>query len=362
MSIAALALIVLATALTVHVATPIVRHYALRIGAVQHGGTSHGRGTRAHDGAIPNVGGIAIFTGVALILAFSVIVFPSVRIAEDAPYLLPIVFGGIVMWFIGLLDDVRELSALVRFAVQIAVAVYLSFSGIGIHFVTAFTSSGEYVYIPAALGTIITVLWIVGFTNAFNFIDGLDGLSSGIAVIGAMTLLTVALGFPERGIAVLLFAIIAGAATGFLRHNSAPARIIMGDSGAYLLGYLLSVVSIVGAVKVTAVVSLFVPVVVLGLPVLNMTQVTFRRIKRGRNPGEASNDHLHDMLRKRSGSRRFPVFVLWGAASALAFVGLLLAGISVLQALLTIAIIALLLGVPTVLRAREARAEGKADE
>lgn len=359
MSLAVLALIVLTTALTVHFATPIVRRLALRIGAVQQGGTSHGRGTRAHDGALPNVGGIAILIGIAVASILAVALIPGVRTAEDAPYLLPIMIGAIVMWLIGLLDDMRELSALVRFAVQIAVAVYLSLNGIGIHFVTAFTPAGEYVYIPAAIGTVITVLWIVGFTNAFNFIDGLDGLSSGIAVIGAMTLLTVALGFPERGIAVLLFAIIAGAATGFLRHNSAPARIIMGDSGAYLLGYLLSVASIVGAVKVTAVVSLFVPVIVLGLPVLNMTQVTFRRIKRGRNPGEASNDHLHDMLRERSGSRRFPVFVLWGAASLLAFCGLLLAGISLLQALLTMLLIALLLSVPTIMRAREARTEGK---
>lgn len=348
-------LILFATALAVSVCTPVIRRYAIRINAVQHGGTTHGRGARAHVGALPNVGGIAIFGGSIIVLVLAMWFVPSFSTATDFSQLFPIVLGGIVMWGIGLFDDLFELSALVRFGVQILVALYVSWAGIGIHFVTVLQTPGEYVFIPTWLGTIVTVLWIVGFTNAFNFIDGLDGLSSGVAVIGAVSLLTVSLGFPERGIAVLLFAIIAGAATGFLRHNASPASIIMGDSGAYFLGYLLSVVSIVGAVKVTAAISVFVPLVVLGLPVLNMTQVTLRRLRRGRNPGEASNDHLHDMLRERSGSRRFPVFVLWGTAMVLAFIGLLLASVGLGRALQSMVLIAALLFVPTWLRTVEAR-------
>ena len=348
-------LILFATALAVGALTPPIRRYALRISAVQHGGTTHGRGKRAHTGALPNVGGIAIFGGSILVLVLAMWFVPSFSAATDFSQLFPVVLGAIVMWATGLFDDLFELSALVRFGVQILVALYLAWAGIGIHFVTVLQTPGEYVFIPTWLGTVVTVLWIVGFTNAFNFIDGLDGLSSGIAVIGAVSLLTVSLGFPERGIAVLLFAIIAGAATGFLRHNASPASIIMGDSGAYFLGYLLSVVSIVGAVKVTAAISLFVPVVVLGLPVLNMTQVTLRRLRRGRNPGEASNDHLHDMLRKRSGSRRQPVYVLWGAAMILAFAGLLLARVGLPRALLSMVLITVLLAAPSALRSFEAR-------
>lgn len=359
MSVTLLAiLVIVASATAVSFFTPFVRRFAIRIGAVQLGGTTHGRGQRAHDGELPNVGGIGIFLGLLLAGVIGVLALPFVREADDFAHLMPIAIGAFAMWLIGLLDDLFDVSALIRLIAQTGVATYIALSGIGIHFVTAFSSTGEYVFIPEIIGTVITVGWIVGFTNAFNFIDGLDGLSAGIAVIGAMTLLTVSLGFPDRGITVLLFALIAGAATGFLRHNSAPAKIIMGDSGAYLLGFLLSVVAIVGAVKVTAVVSLFVPVIVLGLPVLNITQVTVRRLRRGRNPGEASNDHLHDMLRQRSGSRRLPVFVLWGAACVLAFVGLVIANVPLTYAFASIGGTVALLIIPAAIRAYESRAQG----
>ncbi len=331
---------------------PKIRDFALKIGAVQHSG-----GRRIHNGSIPNIGGIAIFSGFLLALLLGSILQPNL-LENYRVELLAIVLGAALMTLIGFIDDMWEMSPAARLSAQFVAAGILVVNGVKVDFITNYFSLADtYVYIPETLSILVTLLWVVGFTNAFNFIDGLDGLSSGLATISSLSLLAVALQFPDRGAAILLLVALAGAALGFLRHNYSPAKIIMGDSGAYMLGYVLAAVSILGALKVTATVTVAAPILVLALPVLNITQVTLRRISRGVSPAEAGNDHLHDILRQRSGSKNIAVIILWIVALGLGTLGMMLSNTPPLLIYLTIISTILLIAVVCLWRYLEVRRE-----
>lgn len=302
---------------------PRVRRFALRIHAVQEGGSSHGQGVRQHKGAVPNIGGIAILGGFLLAVLIGSLVAPA-ALDEFRVELLAIALGGALMALVGFIDDMWEVPPTLRLAAQVVAAGILVVNGVRIGFVTNYFGQDGFLFIPETFSILLTILWVVGFTNAFNFIDGLDGLSSGITAIASMSLLAVAVQFADRGAAVLLLAALAGASLGFLRYNFGPATITMGDSGAYMLGYVLAAVSVLGALKVTAAVSVVAPILVLALPVVNITQVTVRRLRRGASPALASNDHIHDILRERSGSKRLTVILLWVATMLLGIIGMLL--------------------------------------
>lgn len=341
-------------ALVVGWAVPRVRDFALRVGAVQEGGSAHGAGVRRHHGRVPNIGGIAIFAGFLAALLVGFVVAPE-RIDAYRVQLLAIVLGGALMTLVGFVDDVWEVAPVVRLATQFAAAGIVVINGVTIDFITNYFGAVPFLFFPEALAVAVTLLWIVGFTNAFNFIDGLDGLSSGIAAIASLSLLAVALQFPDRGASVLLLAAVAGSALGFLRHNSNPATITMGDSGAYFLGYLLATVSVLGALKVTATVAVAAPILILALPVVNLTQVTLRRLRRRQNPTLAANDHLHDLLRERSGSPRVAVYLLWGATLVCGVFGMLLAATPLPLVVATLVLSAALLAGISLWRWREAR-------
>lgn len=356
--LASYAALVLVTSLVAFVvvvfAVPWVSRTASRLGLVQEGGSAHGRGRRQHKGRVPNVGGVAIFGGFLVALMVGSLVAPAL-LAEYWAQLLAIVVAGTLMTLVGLVDDVWEVAPAARLATQFAAAGIVVINGVKIDFITNYFGDTPFLFIPEGLAVAVTLLWIVGFTNAFNFVDGLDGLSSGIAAIASLSLLAVALQFPDRGVSVLLLAAVVGSALGFLRHNSNPASITMGDSGAYFLGFLLAAVSVLGSLKVTAAVTVAAPVLILALPVVNLTQVVFRRLRRGQNPTVAANDHLHDMLRQRSGSPRIAVYLLWGATLVCGVFGMLLAATPWPLLLTTILGSVLLLALVSLLRWREAR-------
>ena len=155
----------------------------------------------------------------------------------------------------------------------------------------------------------------------------------------------------------MLLAALAGSALGFLRHNFTPAKITMGDSGAYMIGYILAAVSVLGALKVTAAVTVVAPILVLALPVVNITQVTLRRLRRGASPVLASNDHLHDMIRIRSGSKNVTVLLLWFATLVLGVLGMLLSATPPLLMYTTVVSAVTLIAFVVLLRLREVRAE-----
>lgn len=340
----------------VAVLVPHVRRFAHEIGAVQKGGATHGGGRRMHQGARPNIGGIGILAGFLLALLAGSIVRPDLIDAYRVE-LLAITLGGSLMSLVGFLDDMWEIPASMRLASQVVAAGVLVVNGVKIDFITNYFGASGYVFLSETVAVVFTIVWVVGFTNAFNFIDGVDGLSSGIAAISSMSLLAVALQFPDRGAAVLLLAAVAGAALGFLRHNFNPATIFMGDSGSYLLGYVLAAASVLGALKVTAAVSIVAPILILALPVLNITQVTVRRIQRGANPAAASNDHLHDILQTHSGSQRITVLLLWAATLVLGVFGMMVSNTPTPLMLLTIVTTVVLIAVVSLLRLREVRRE-----
>ena len=342
---------------------PQVRDFALRIGAVQAGG-----GRRVHADAVPNIGGIAILGGflIAVLLAS---IFQPALLDQYRAQLLAVVLGGSLMTLVGFLDDMWEVPVTMRLVSQFVAAGILVVNGVKIDYITNYFgqlgvfADSQYVYLSGmteVVAVVVTLLWVVGFTNAFNFIDGLDGLSSGVAAISSMSLLAVAIQFPDRGAAVLLLAALAGSSLGFLRHNFTPAKIFMGDSGAYMLGYILAAVSVLGALKVTAAVTVVVPVLVLALPVVNITQVTVRRLSRGANPTQAANDHLHDLIRVRSGSKRAAVILLWLATLALGTLGMVLSNTPPVLMVLTISATVLLIGFVCALRLAEVKRDSLA--
>ena len=351
-SYAPIAMVAFAAALvTVSWLVPWVRAFALRIDAVQHGG-----GRRIHQGKLANIGGIAILAGFLLALLVGSFIRPQL-IETFRIELLAIVLGGALMALVGFIDDMWEVPPAMRLASQFVAAGVLVVNGVKIDFITDYFGDNSYLFIPETLAVVVTLIWVVGFTNAFNFIDGLDGLSSGIAAISSMSLLAVALQFPDRGAAVLLLAALAGSALGFLRHNFSPAKIIMGDSGAYMLGYVLAAVSVLGALKVTAAVTVVAPILILALPVVNITQVTVRRLRRGVSPAEAGNDHLHDILRERSGSQRLTVLFLWFATLVLGVLGMMLSQTPPWLMLLTIITTVVMIAAVSLLRLAEVRRE-----
>lgn len=339
--------------------TPKIRDFALRIGAVQHGGEGHGSGQRVHTGKVPNIGGLGILVGFLLAIMAGFLIRPDL-LEGFRVELLAIVLGGCLMALVGFMDDMWEIPPFMRLASQFVAAGIVVLNGVRIEFFTNFLAGNGYVFVPEALAIIITLLWVVGFTNAFNFIDGLDGLSSGIAAISSMSLLAVALQFGDRGASVLMLAALAGASLGFLRHNFSPAKITMGDSGAYMIGYVLASVSVLGALKMSAAVTVAAPILVLALPVVNITQVTLRRMRRGASPVQASNDHLHDMIRVRSGSKNLTVLLLWFATLILGVLGMLLSAVPPLLMYTTVISAVTLMAAVVLLRLREVRLEQEA--
>lgn len=342
--------------LCVSLFVPRLRDFALRIGAVQRGG-----GRRIHSGAIPNIGGIAIFAGLLIALLIGSLVRPELIDAYRVE-LLAIVLGSSLMTLIGFVDDLWEIPASMRLAAQFVAAGILVVNGVKIDYITNYLAEfnlfadQRYLYLSGlsnTLAVIVTMVWVVGFTNAFNFIDGLDGLSSGIAAISSLSLLAVVVQFGDRGASVLLLAALAGAALGFLRHNFSPATIYMGDSGAYMLGYILAAVSVLGALKMTAAVTVVTPILILALPVVNITQVTLRRLSQGISPSTARNDHLHDLLRIRSGSKQLTVIILWLATLGLGILGMLLSNTPPILMLLTITLTVSLIGLVCWMRLAE---------
>ena len=333
---------------------PRLRDFAIKIDAVQHGG-----GRRIHKGAIPNIGGIAIFTGFLTALLIGSMVNPAL-LDQYRVELLAIILGAALMTLVGFIDDVWEVPPTMRLASQFLAAGILVVNGVRVDFITNYfnLNGPEYFFFGETFSVALTLLWVVGFTNAFNFIDGLDGLSSGIATIASFSLLAVAIQFPDRGVAIMLLTALAGAALGFLRHNFSPAKIIMGDSGAYMLGYVLAAVSVLGALKVTAAVTVAAPILILALPVVNITQVTVRRLSRGLNPAVAGNDHLHDLIRVRSGSQQLTVVILWIAALGLGALGMMLSNTPPVLIYLTVFLTVLLISLVCIMRLIEVRKDG----
>ena len=215
-----------------------------------------------HKKPVPLIGGLAIFYG------FVVSVLCFVTIERE---IAGILIGSLIVVIVGIIDDMSDMKAIIKLLCQIIAAAIAVQSGVRIeHFANPFFGwfGPEYLVMNYWVSVTVTMIWIVGVCNAVNLIDGLDGLAVGVSSIASMSLLALTLISNNPNIAILTAA-VAGAGFGFLPYNFNPAKIFMGDTGALFLGFILACISVEGFLKLSAIISFAVPLLVLGLPIFD---------------------------------------------------------------------------------------------
>ena len=274
--------------------TPVVIKLAPRLGALDRPNYR-----KVHTRIMPRMGGLAIYLGfIIAILATQTI---NLRLGG-------LLVGGTLIIFLGLIDDIRNLSPRWKLLGQIVAALILVGFGTQVNFITNPLTGG--VINLGILAIPLTVLWIVGVTNAVNLIDGLDGLAAGVSAVAAITLAVVGWSAGQTDVAVWAL-ILALSTLGFLRYNFHPARIFMGDSGSMFLGYSLAALSLMSLTKSTTAFSLVVPFIILGIPILDTACAIVRRLAGGQPIFKADKEHLHHRLLGLGLSHRGTVLVIY---------------------------------------------------
>lgn len=291
-------------------ATPFAKRLAIKLGAVDKP-----EARRVNKTTTPRMGGLAIYLGFVL----AVLIFAKL----DKTF-VGILLGSVVIVALGALDDVFKLKAWVKLIFQFAAAAIPVLFGLKIDFLSnIFKVSAEH---PITLGlwsVPVTLGWIVALSNAVNFIDGLDGLACGVSIISALSIFIILMQLGDPATA-LVIAALAGACVGFLPYNFNPAKIFMGDSGALFLGYILATVSINGMFKWYTVVSLAVPFLVLGMPIIELITSSVRRICKGKSPFTADRKHIHHRLLDLGMSQKQAVAILYTISAVLGLAAVIL--------------------------------------
>jgi UDP-GlcNAc:undecaprenyl-phosphate GlcNAc-1-phosphate transferase len=334
---------------------PAVIRLAHKFGLVDKPG-----GRRLHPHAVPRLGGIGIFLGfVAGTGCATLAADRASSLGDPTDFSWRWLAVGMALIFAsGIADDLFQLKPATKLALQIAAATIAVLSGFTIH---SFTSPFGNLVVLGAASPWVTGAWILLIVNAINLIDGLDGLAGGLALIVTATVASVAIGMEQFGVVISALA-LAGALVGFLRHNFTPARIFMGDGGSQFVGYVLAVISIRGSQKGTTAVAILVPIMVLGLPILDVATTIFRRLRRAllttRNPlriiryvSHADREHLHHNLLDLGLSPRLAVLALYFVASLFA----LTAYLSVAHNSLRLAVVVLVVSIGSVVLIKSVR-------
>ncbi len=308
------------SALSALLATPLVIRGAVKWG--WYDVPSDGR--RVHTRPVPRLGGVAVFVATAAGLAASALSW-RILAAEVPPEQFKLVagvlLGGGLLLLAGAYDDIRGLRPAQKILVQVAAAVIVYALGFRVQ---ALSIGATDVLILGGWALPLTVVWVVGITNAFNLIDGLDGLATGIALVALLTTLIVAVALGNLGVAVFCIA-LGGALFGFLRYNFSPARIFLGDSGSLFVGFMLAVLSVHGSMKTATAALVIVPLFALALPLLDTGIAIMRRWLRGMPLSGADARHIHHRLLALGLSHRRAALVMYGAAATLATFGISLA-------------------------------------
>ena len=273
---------------------PFIKKLALHIGAVDEPGGRH-----IHKKIMPKLGGLAVFLG---------FLFGYMLFCNQTPQMISILIGSIIILIIGIFDDIKRLPASVQFVGQIASACVVVFYGnIILQDVSAY---GIYLNF-GIFAPIITIIFIVALMNCLNFIDGLDGLAGGIATIFFVTIsIIISYTGIYNGLDASLSLIMIGATLGFLLHNFHPAKIFLGNSGSMFLGYMISVISLLGFKNVT-ITSFIIPVLILAIPILDTLFAILRRILKGENPTQGDKKHLHHQLLQMTSSQVKTVLIIY---------------------------------------------------
>ena len=275
---------------------PVIKKMALFIGAVD---VPNKR--KVHHDLIPRLGGLAIFF--AFLLGYMLFSKQSIE-------MISILIGSFIVIITGVIDDIKPLPPKYKFSGQLIAALVVVFYGnILLNDISAF---GFYIEFAPIISHIITVGFMLGCINAINLIDGLDGLAAGISSIYFLTIGIIAMIMGQTaGLDVSLTFIMLGATLGFLLHNFHPAKIFMGDSGSMFLGFIISVIALLGFKNVTLT-SLIVPLFVLAIPILDTLFAIIRRTLQGKSISEPDREHLHHQLLKLRFSHRNTVLIIYG--------------------------------------------------
>ena len=318
------ALAVLSAFVVAWLLTPQVIKLAFKLGAVDQPDSR-----KVHSRTMPRMGGLGIF------IAF---LLPMLAVFQlDTPY-LGIIIGAMIIFITGMLDDLYDLSPWLKLLGQALAAAVAIYFGLVIHFVTnPFDGALSLGYFSLPL----TFLWIVGVTNAVNLIDGLDGLAAGVSGIAASTMGIIALVQGQPVVALAAFILVA-AILGFLPYNMYPARTFMGDCGSNFLGFVLACLAIMGTAKSAAVISLFVPIVILGIPIFDTFFAIIRRINKKAPIFMPDKDHLHHRLMALGMSHRRTVWIIYGISGFFGATAVFLTFITGFKATLVLGLILLL--------------------
>jgi len=282
-------------------------------------------GRKVHERPIPRLGGVAIFAGVAIAIGLQIagelrLGWGGTLVSDGSIELrtLGVLVGMTIIFLVGLWDDLTNLSPGMKLAGQILAAGVVVASGLRIEYIGDPLGGG---LIGLGLLSIpITLIYIVGFTNVINLIDGLDGLAAGVSAIAATSLLVLAAQGNRLDAAALAAAVI-GACIAFLRYNFNPASIFMGDSGALFLGFTLATISLMGVMKSTATIALAVPLLIIGVPIFDTASAIIRRVLHQRPIQEADKGHIHHRLLGRGFNQRQTVLIIYVWCIALAVGG-----------------------------------------
>ncbi len=307
--------------------TPAVRVLAFKTGAMDHPDSR-----KVHNGIMPRMGGLAVY------LAFiaSVLLFRQVT-----PQVWGLLAGATVILLVGILDDIRGLSPRVKMAGQILAAMVIVHFGIQVDFITN-PLNGNMIYL-GMFSIPVTIFWVVAVTNAVNLIDGLDGLAGGVSGIAALTMAAVT--WTQWGAAgmenIMLALTLVAALAGFLKHNFYPAKIFLGDTGSLFLGFTLSVMAIMGLTKSATAVSVIVPLVILGVPLMDTFFAVIRRYNEHKPIFQPDREHLHHQLLAMGLSHRQAVLVIYGLSAFLGLTAVVLNMVSSNQAVAMLVLLAL---------------------
>ena len=303
--------------------TPPVKIFAEKVGAID----VPKDGRRVHDHPIPRMGGMAIFVGFLM----SIIVFVSF-----STQIMGIVIGALIIAMMGAVDDIVNLKPWVKLVVQIVAALVAIRCGVVF---TAISNPNFLSYNTTIqigwLAIPLTILWIVGCTNAINLIDGLDGLAVGVSAISSLSMMIVAL-FVADANTTFILAALCGACVGFMPYNMNPAKIFMGDVGSQFLGYVLATTSIMGLFKLHTIITFIVPVLAMAIPLADTLFAIVRRALKGQSPFQADKGHFHHRLLALGLSQKQAVAVLYGVSAIMGLLGVLLAGKNTLMRILCV--------------------------
>lgn len=276
-----------------------------------------------HSVPLPRLGGVAIFVSFATCMGLATFWawrHPNVQPTPFLGAMKTILLPATLVFLLGVYDDLRGLGPYVKFAVQTAAAAMLYAGGLRIVNIPVLLGDRP---LPSFLGLLFTIIWVLAITNAFNLIDGLDGLAAGSALFSTMVAFVLAVFHGPVLVEVMTIA-LAGAILGFLRFNFNPATIFLGDSGSLFIGFLLSALALYGAQKAPTIVAVAIPIVSFGLPILETVLSVIRRLISGRPVFTADREHIHHKLLQHGMSHRQVVILLYGVSAVFAMLSLFL--------------------------------------